>query len=65
MSSPAKIDCPAHVWIGDDDRNVPIEVALALQHKIARCALTRLPAQGHFWISNNFEDVLGWLSQPD
>ena len=61
----AAIACPSHLWIGDDDRNVPIEVAVALQHTIAQCALTRLPAHGHFWISNNFDDVLGWLAASD
>ncbi|MEO1206606.1 MAG: alpha/beta hydrolase [Pseudomonadota bacterium] len=50
------------LWIGTDDRNVPIPPAKALQTKIRKFELTELPGAGHFWITKHYADVLGWLA---
>lgn len=60
---PGAISCPAHLWIGDQDRNVPITAARRLAAEIPKCEITALSDQGHFWISGNFGVVLDWLAQ--
>lgn len=56
------ICCDTRVWIGEDDLNVPIGGVLALARDIPGSSLSFIPGQGHFWISENFGDVLDWLA---
>lgn len=60
---PASIICPARLWIGGQDRNVPIPAARKLAGTIPSCSTVALADQGHFWISGNFAVVLQWLAQ--
>jgi len=57
---PSKIQCPAKVWIGSADRNVPVKAAISLAHRIGTCELEVLKGGGHFWIVENFSVVLDW-----
>jgi pimeloyl-ACP methyl ester carboxylesterase len=57
---------PAHIWIGDQDRNVPLAAVDALARELGRnaCAVTvtRLSGHGHFWIALNYGQVLSWIA---
>jgi len=57
-----KICCCTRLWIGEDDLNVPIGSVLALARDINGAQLSLMQAQGHFWISENFSDVLEWIA---
>lgn len=56
------ITASTHIWIGSDDRLVPLEAGRALARAVPHAALTELPGQGHFWIARDFEWVLSWLA---
>ena len=56
------IRAPAHLWIGTADTAVPIGAARLLARSIAACAVTELPADGHFWVAANYRDVLEWIA---
>jgi pimeloyl-ACP methyl ester carboxylesterase len=58
---PGRIRARARIWIGTDDRNVPVRSARRLAGLIPNCELTVLEGQGHFWASRNIGEVLGWL----
>jgi hypothetical protein len=57
------IRAPAHLWIGTADTAVPISAARLLARSIAACAVTELPADGHFWVAANYRDVLEWIAE--
>lgn len=59
---PATITAPTRMWLGTDDCNVPISAARNLARSIPGSETIELAGQGHFWISKNYEDVLGWLA---
>jgi pimeloyl-ACP methyl ester carboxylesterase len=66
----AAVTAPTRVWIGDQDRNVPLAAVetliAALSAGTQPLTVTRLPGHGHFWIARNFTEVLEWLAaQPD
>lgn len=62
----AGVTAPCRIWIGDDDRNVPIAAAVDLASRLqaagAATELTRLAGAGHYWIVDNFGDVCRWLA---
>lgn len=60
--SPADVSCPARVWIGTADRNVPVSAAKRLASRLPKCMLTELPDEGHLWVAEHYEQVLGWIS---
>jgi len=62
---PAAIVCAARVWIGNEDRNVPMAAALRLGETIPDGTVTVLDGEGHFWIARNFDVVLSWLAGMD
>ncbi len=59
-----RADMPARVWIGLDDRNVPIEAARGLARSLSTCELTEIPGAGHLWASHNIGEVMAWLAPP-
>jgi len=59
---PATIACAARVWIGREDRNVPVAAAVRLGECIPEATVTVLDGTGHFWIARNFDVVLDWLA---
>jgi hypothetical protein len=56
------IRAPARLWIGTADTAVPIGAARLLARSIAACAVTELPAEGHFWVAVNYREVLDWIA---
>jgi pimeloyl-ACP methyl ester carboxylesterase len=58
-----KVECAAKVWIGTEDRNVPIPAAVGLARSLTHCELELLEGEGHFWIARNFNVVLHWLAE--
>lgn len=58
---PNAIKAVTRLWIGLDDRNVPIGRARYLAHAIPRATLTEIPGAGHFWIMQNYGEVFEWL----
>jgi pimeloyl-ACP methyl ester carboxylesterase len=56
------VDARTRIWLGTEDRNVPPSAVQALAGKIEKAELTRLPGQGHFWISRHYGEVLAWLA---
>lgn len=59
----ADVSCPARVWIGTADRNVPVSAARRLAARLPECVLTELPGEGHLWIAEHYAEVLGWISE--
>lgn len=53
---------PARVWIGDADRNVPIEAAKGLAKKLPQCEVVILNGEGHLWVALHYADVLDWIA---
>lgn len=66
FSTPWNVDlgairAPACVWLGRDDRNVPLGPARRLAQAIPGAKLHEIPGAGHFWIMLNFDQVFDWL----
>lgn len=59
---PADVTCPSRLWLGREDRNVPLESAARLARHIPECSLVTLEGAGHYWIVANAAEVLAWLS---
>lgn len=59
---PRRITCETKMWIGRDDRNVPVAAAVRLGEIIPEATVTVLDGAGHFWIARNFDVVLDWLA---
>lgn len=56
------IRAPAHLWIGTADTAVPLNAARQLARSIPRCAVSELPAEGHFWVARRYSEVLDWIA---
>jgi pimeloyl-ACP methyl ester carboxylesterase len=60
---------PTRVWVGDQDRNVPLPAIDALTAALAKAQQSsddiRLLGTGHFWIANNFATVLSWIAREN
>lgn len=59
----AAVRATTRIWIGLEDRNVPLPAVYALAAALPDCELTELPAAGHLWVAQNAHDVMSWLSQ--
>ena len=56
---------PASMWVGLDDRNVPLAAARLLAARLPRCRTVELPGAGHLWVSLNYDKVLAWLAHTE
>lgn len=56
------ITAPTRLWLGLDDRNVPLGPARQLAQAIPGATLREIPRAGHFWIMQNFDQVFAWLA---
>lgn len=54
--------CPARVWIGTADRNVPQAMARHLARRLAHGTLATPTGAGHYWIIGHTGEVLAWLA---
>lgn len=59
---PQDIRCPTRIWIGREDRNVPVVAAVRLGRMVPGCETTLVERAGHYWIAQNFETVLRWIA---
>lgn len=57
-----RIRAATRVWLGSEDRNVPIGPVEALASAVPDAQLVRLASQGHYWIALNYREVLGWIA---
>lgn len=57
----ARISARTGIWIGTEDRNVPIDAAISLATHMPGSALEVLEGEGHLWIARNYGHVLAWL----
>ncbi len=55
------VRAPTRIWIGLDDRNVPLTAVRRLAEALPSAQLTELPGAGHLWVSQNADVVLAWL----
>jgi pimeloyl-ACP methyl ester carboxylesterase len=67
FSKPWNVDLNAitattRLWLGLDDRNVPLGPARHLAAAIPGATLREIPRAGHFWIMQNFDQVFAWLT---
>ncbi|MEM1372327.1 MAG: alpha/beta fold hydrolase, partial [Pseudomonadota bacterium] len=56
------IKAVSRVWIGTQDRNVPVKAAKALAELLPNSSLEVLADEGHFWVSRNYPTVMTWLA---
>lgn len=61
-TEPREVHCPARLWLGTKDRNVPIKSAHGLALALPDCDLITLDGAGHFWIAKNHATVLSWIA---
>lgn len=61
--APERIRSPSRLWIGSEDRHVPIAAARALAGRIPGCVCSDLDGAGHYWVMQNMDAVLGWLAE--
>lgn len=59
------ITAETRLWLGLEDRNVPIEAARRLARAIPDAALIEIENAGHFWIVQNYGKVFDWLAQSE
>ena len=53
---------PARVWLGSDDRNVPLAAARHLAAALPDCEVVHLDGAGHLWVALNYDVVLRWIA---
>lgn len=59
---PGTIRAPSRLWIGSDDRNVPVRSARRLAGMIEGCVLSALDGEGHLWVGRHAGEALQWIS---
>lgn len=57
------IRCRSVLWQGTADRNVSARAAFHLGTLIPRCDIRRLEGAGHYWILQNYEEVLATVAE--
>lgn len=57
------VSAPVRIWIGLDDRNVPLSAARALATALPNSECVDLPGAGHLWVANNAHVVMNWLAE--
>ncbi len=55
------IQMKVHLWQGDADRNVPMQMGEHYQSAIPDCAVTFYPGKGHFIFYSHAEDIFRTL----
>lgn len=56
------ITAPACIWMGSEDRNVPMTSVTALSAALANCETVLIPGAGHLWVTSHADVVMGWLA---
>ncbi len=58
------VRAPTRMWLGTTDNNIPIQAARALVRDGKNVELVELEGHGHYWITENIQEVLSWLKRP-
>ena len=53
----------ARLWLGSEDRHVPLAAARLLAARLPACTIADLPGEGHLWVALNYAQVLGWIAE--
>lgn len=59
----ANVSGSSRMWLGRQDRNVPLAAARKLAGDVAGLELIEIEDAGHFWITRHFGQVLCWLAE--
>ncbi len=59
----AAINMPGRMWLGGQDRNVPLPAARKLADRIELLDIVEIAEAGHFWVTKHFPQVLEWLRE--
>lgn len=51
---------PARLWLGTQDRHVPLSAARRLAEHLPACELVEMVDEGHLWVALNYGVVLRW-----
>jgi len=51
------------IWHGGADHIVPFAAAEALARQMQSSEFIQLPGAGHYWVYDNFDEVLDWLAK--
>lgn len=53
---------PARVWLGGQDRNVPLSAVRRLTRLLPNCTVSSRSEAGHLWVALNYDEVLRWVA---
>ncbi len=53
---------PARMWLGSEDRNVPLAAAHGLAAQLSNCTVEIINDAGHLWVALHYDDVLSWFA---
>jgi pimeloyl-ACP methyl ester carboxylesterase len=59
----AAINMPGRMWLGGQDRNVPLPAARKLAERIELLDIVETADAGHFWVTKHYPQVLEWLRE--
>ena len=59
----AEICADVNIWIGLDDRNVPLSAVWALHGALPTSICVKLAGAGHQWLAGHHDVVLGWIHE--
>ncbi len=54
---------PTRMWLGADDRNVPLAAARHLAAALPQCTVETVANAGHLWVALHYAEVLDWLAR--
>jgi pimeloyl-ACP methyl ester carboxylesterase len=58
------VTSPVCIWMGLEDRNVPLAAVYALSGALSDCETKFMPDSGHLWVATNADIVVAWLANP-
>lgn len=57
------IDMPGRMWLGGQDRKIPLPAARKLTQRLERLDIVETADAGHFWVTKHYPKVLEWLRE--
>lgn len=59
-----EVQVPVHLWHGESDGQVPVQLARFMAQRLPRCQARFIPEAGHYWIFDHQTDLLRALFPP-
>jgi pimeloyl-ACP methyl ester carboxylesterase len=56
---------PVQIWVGSADRNVPLDVVVALHEALPGSRLAISEGAGHLWLTDHADVVAAWFASAD